>query len=210
MPETSNNLKQNDISRFKSLLDDLKRCFPEHFSQSINKVTKEIIEQTVLIISIAEQKLYLIKSQKLKNSYSISSAEAGIGNKSGSYQTPLGTHRISEKFGENALISSIFKARKNTHTVAEILNNPNTKSKDDNITSRILWLDGLEEGSNKGLDKDGNNVDSHSRYIYIHGTDEEGRLGKAASHGCIRMANNDVIELFNEVQIGCLVIITEH
>ncbi|MEH6456264.1 MAG: L,D-transpeptidase [Cocleimonas sp.] len=210
MPETSNNLKQNDISRFKSLLDDLKRCFPEHFSQSTNKVTKDIIEQTVLIISIAEQKLYLIKSQKLENSYPISSAEAGIGNKSGSYQTPLGTHRISEKFGENALISSIFKARKNTHTVAEILNNPNTKSKDDNITSRILWLDGLEEGSNKGLDKDGNNVDSHSRYIYIHGTDEEGRLGKAASHGCIRMANNDVIELFNEVQIGCLVIITEH
>jgi len=207
MPQASNNSnhKQQDISRFESLIDDLKRRFLEYF----NQVTKQSTEQTVLIVSIAAQQLYLIKNQKLRSSYPISSAEMGIGNQSGSYQTPLGVHQVSEKFGENASIASIFKARKNTHIIAKILNTPDSKSEEDNITSRILWLDGLEEGINKGFDQNSNNVDSNSRYIYIHGTDEEGRLGQASSHGCVRMANIDVIELFDKVEIGCLVVITE-
>lgn len=199
MSSTSDNSKNKlrDMSRFKSLLNDLKRKFPSKYTQ------------TLLVISIAEQKLYLIDDLKIKNRYPISSAELGIGNQSGSNQTPLGVHQISNKFGDNAPINTIFKARKNTNIVAEILTKPNAKSDKDNITSRILWLDGLEEGVNKGIDKQGNNVDSHSRYIYIHGTDEEGRLGQAASHGCVRMANQDVIELFDQVDFGCLVLITE-
>jgi len=212
MPQTSNNSnnKQKDISCFKSLFDDLKRHFSERFSQVTEKtVQQQSTQQTILIVSIAEQQLYLIKNQKLKSSYSISSAEAGVGNQSGSYQTPLGIHYISEKFGENTTIATIFKARKNTHAIAKILNTHDAKSTEDNITSRILWLDGLEEGLNKGFDQQGNNVDSHSRYIYIHGTDEEGRLGKAASHGCIRMANKDIIELFDKVEVGCLVVIAK-
>ncbi len=206
MIKTSNNLKQKDISRFKSLLDDLKRRFPKYYQKSTVKQSK----QTILLVSIAAQQLFNIRNLKLSANYPISSAEAGIGNQSGSNQTPLGVHQVSEKFGENSPISSIFKARVNTHRIAEILNIPGSKSEFDNITSRILWLDGLEDGINKGVDQHGNNVDSHSRYIYIHGTDEEGRLGQAASHGCVRMANKDVIELFKEVQVGCLVIITEY
>ena len=162
-----------------------------------------------MYLSIAAQRLYLSKNNKLINSYIISSAEAGIGNLFGSLQTPLGLHQISEKFGESAESGSIFKARKNTLKIAKILSSPDAKSSEDNITSRILWLDGLEPGINKGKDRDGNNVDTHSRYIYIHGTDEEGRLGKAASHGCIRMANREVIELFDLVQTGSLVLILE-
>ena len=77
--------------------------------------------------------------------------------------------------------------------VAEIVHERNN-NENDYVTSRILWLDGLEEGHNKG-----GNVDSFKRYIYIHGTHEEGLIGEKASHGCIRMFNNDVIELFSYI-----------
>jgi len=79
-----------------------------------------------------------------------------------------------------------------------------TTSKTDDITSRILWLSGLEQGINKG-----GNVDSYQRYIYIHGTSEEGKLGIPASHGCIRMKNKDVIKLFNKVNEGTKVLILD-
>jgi lipoprotein-anchoring transpeptidase ErfK/SrfK len=77
--------------------------------------------------------------------------------------------------------------------VAEIVHERHN-NENDYVTSRILWLDGLEEGHNKG-----GNVDSFKRYIYIHGTHEEGLIGEKASHGCIRMFNNDVIELFSYI-----------
>jgi lipoprotein-anchoring transpeptidase ErfK/SrfK len=72
----------------------------------------------------------------------------------------------------------------------------------DEITSRILWLDGLEEGVNRGGDND-----TYSRYIYIHGTTDEKRIGQPVSAGCIRMTNDDVIELFDEVLVDDLVLI---
>ena len=75
-------------------------------------------------------------------------------------------------------------------------------TEDDHVTSRILWLDGLELGRNKG-----EGIDSYNRYIYIHGTHEEGLIGQKASHGCIRMFNNDVIDLFDRVQEGTYVLI---
>ena len=77
-----------------------------------------------------------------------------------------------------------------------------TKSITDDITSRILWLEGIEIGKNKG-----ENIDSYRRHIYIHGTSEEGRLGTPASHGCIRMKNKDVIDLYKMVEVGTLVLI---
>jgi len=199
MSAISDNSTHNskDKNCFKPLLDNLKQNYPSKY------------KRTLLIVSIAQQKLYLIDNLQINKSYLISSAELGIGNKSGSHQTPLGIHQISEKFGDSAPIATIFKARKSTHSFADILTKPDEKSDKDNITSRILWLDGLEEDVNKGFDAQGNNIDSHSRYIYIHGTDEEGRLGCTASHGCIRMSNRDVIELFDIVEVGCLVIITK-
>ena len=77
-----------------------------------------------------------------------------------------------------------------------------SRSKTDDVTSRILWLDGQEQGYNKG-----GNVDSYTRYIYIHGTSEEGRLGTPSSHGCIRMKNKDIIELYDKIKLGTLVLI---
>ena len=82
------------------------------------------------------------------------------------------------------------------------IHNDKTQSKTDDITSRILWLEGIEQGKNKGV-----GMDSYLRYIYIHGTSEEGRLGTPASHGCIRMKNKDVIDLYNKVEVGTLVLI---
>jgi len=168
--------------------DNLSRRYPDH------------PQNLYILVSISKQKLYLIKEREITEIYIISSAQKGAGNLSGSYKTPLGVHCISEKFGDEAEIGSTFKARKNTYKIAKILTHQNEKSNTDNITSRILWLTGMEDGINKG-----GNVDSHERYIYIHGTDEEGRLGKAVSHGCIRMSNEDVIDLFEHVAVGTLV-----
>jgi Uncharacterized protein conserved in bacteria len=105
-------------------------------------------------------------------------------------------HKIKDKIGDNADLNTIFVSRINTKRKASIISE-DIDSDDDHVTSRILWLDGQEEGLNKGK-----GVDSYNRYIYIHGTHEEGLIGQKASHGCIRMFNNDVIYLYDIVKEG--------
>jgi len=153
-------------------------------------------------IDISQQRLYLKQNDNLIKSYPISSSKYGEGSTENSNMTPLGLHVIKEKIGTNVPINTLFISRINTKRTVNIENSRN-KTKDDHITSRILWLDGLEEGKNKGK-----GVDSYSRYIYIHGTHEEGLIGEKASHGCIRMLNNDVIDLYNYVNIGTEVYIS--
>ncbi len=184
--------KMPNIHAFQPLIDDLRNRFPK---SSLSPL---------IVISASEQKLYLIKNNIVSSSHTISTAEAGLGNRSGSYKTPLGIHKVVQKIGKGAKAGTIFKARMNTRRVAKILTEPNVRSNADIVTSRILWLAGLEKGINKGGE-----VDSQSRYIYIHGTDEEGRLGQPASHGCIRMSNKEVIDLFEKVPVGTLVDIVE-
>ena len=153
-------------------------------------------------IDISQQRLYLKQNDDLIKSYPISSSKYGEGSTENSNMTPLGLHVIKEKIGTNVPINTLFISRINTKRTVNIENSRN-KTKDDHITSRILWLDGLEEGKNRGK-----GVDSYSRYIYIHGTHEEGLIGEKASHGCIRMLNNDVIDLYNYVNIGTKVYIS--
>lgn len=153
-------------------------------------------------IDISQQRLYLKQDDDLIKSYPISSSKYGEGSTENSNMTPLGLHVIKEKIGTDVPINTLFISRINTKRTVNIENSRN-KTKDDHITSRILWLDGLEEGKNKGK-----GVDSYSRYIYIHGTHEEGLIGEKASHGCIRMLNNDVIDLYNYVNIGTEVYIS--
>ena len=153
-------------------------------------------------IDISQQRLYLKQNDNLIKSYPISSSKYGEGSIENSNMTPLGLHVIKEKIGTDVPINTLFISRINTKRTVNIENSRN-KTKDDHITSRILWLDGLEEGKNKGK-----GVDSYSRYIYIHGTHEEGLIGEKASHGCIRMLNNDVIDLYNYVNIGTKVYIS--
>ena len=159
---------------------------------------------TLLLINIQQQHLYHFKHAKLIGTYTISSASKGVGNQENSGKTPLGAHIICEKIGGGEPLGTQFKGRVSTGFIPPILDQPDQLSDDDYITSRILRLAGLETGYNRGL-----GVDSFQRYIYIHGTDEEGRLGKPASHGCIRMANQDIIDLYEEVDTQTLVYIIE-
>lgn len=157
-----------------------------------------------LLISISEQKLSHVHQSVISTSHPISTALKGTGSHEGSEKTPLGIHRIAEKIGDNALKGSLFKARMNTHQVAKTLSKKGEYSDIDAITSRILWLDGLELGKNKGGE-----VDTYRRYIYIHGTNEKWRLGSPASHGCIRMSNQAIIDLYDTVCVNTLVVIVQ-
>ena len=158
--------------------------------------TESYSQNNEIIVDISEQRLYLFNNNNLVKSFPVSTSKYGEGQIENSFKTPLGLHEIKEKIGYKAPINTIFTARENTNKRAEIQINPND-TEVDFVTSRILWLDGLENGINRGV-----GVDSYSRYIYIHGTHEEGLIGQKASHGCIRMFNNDVIELFDMVSEG--------
>jgi lipoprotein-anchoring transpeptidase ErfK/SrfK len=158
-------------------------------------------ENTHIEVDISEQRLYLVENSLIKASYPISTSKYGEGSIENSFKTPLGEHSIKEMIGEEAELNTIFTSRINTMRSATIIDQFEDTD-NDYVTSRIMWLDGEEDGFNKG-----GNVDSFRRYIYIHGTHEEGLIGTKASHGCIRMFNYDVIELFNIVNIGTKVLI---
>ena len=158
-------------------------------------------ESAHIEVDISEQRLYLMENSIIKASYPISTSKYGEGSIENSFKTPLGEHSIKEMIGEEAKINTIFTSRINTKRSATIIDQLEDTD-NDYVTSRIMWLDGEEDGFNKG-----GNVDSFRRYIYIHGTHEEGLIGTKASHGCIRMFNYDVIELFNLVNIGTKVLI---
>lgn len=147
------------------------------------------------------QRLYLWEDSGdaapvLLREYRVSTALAGLGEEAGSYKTPRGRHRIAEKIGAGAPLFAAFTARVPTGEIWTPDKDADAPGRDW-ILTRILWLYGLEPGRNQG-----GNVDSHARYIYIHGTSEEHRLGTPASHGCVRMANADVAELFGLVDVG--------
>ena len=141
-------------------------------------------------ISIKEQRLYLIKNNNIIRSYSISSSAYGEGQIENSLKTPLGKHEVKTKIGPKVPKYEFFVSRQHIPQEVKIIHE-DIDSPDDFITTRIMWLTGLTEGFNRG-----GNVDSFNRFIYIHGTHEEGLIGKKASHGCIRMLNHDVLELF--------------
>ena len=141
-------------------------------------------------INISEQRLYLLYNDGLIRSYPISSSAYGEGQTESSFKTPLGRHEIETKIGINVEKYQFFVSRQHIPKKVNIIHEA-IDSEDDFITTRIMWLTGLTEGFNKGK-----NVDSFNRFIYIHGTHEEGLIGKKASHGCIRMLNHDVLELF--------------
>ena len=154
-----------------------------------------------IVVDISEQRLYLLKNSLVIESFPISSSKYGEGSIENSFKTPLGDHKIKEKIGDNANLNTIFVSRINTHRQSKIIDEQ-IDSDDDHVTSRILWLDGQEEGGNRG-----EGVDSFQRYIYIHGTHEEGLIGQKAYHGCIRMFNDDVIYLYDMVKEGTKVYI---
>lgn len=151
-----------------------------------------------LLVDIRSQMLACYKRGKLHGCYQISTALNGPGCSANSGCTPLGWHRIAEKIGDDESLGTVFKGRVVNGCVEDV----NSAADEDLITSRILWLSGLQEGVNSG-----GTVDSFSRYIYIHGTAQEHLIGTAVSHGCIRMRNRDVVEVFDFIGMEDLVFI---
>ena len=151
-------------------------------------------------IDVAKQQLTLELAEH-SYQYTVSTASAGIGQREGSGCTPLGEHYIRAKIGALEAVNSVFVGRRPTgeiYTPELALEHP----KRDWILTRILWLCGLEPGFNRLGD-----VDTFRRYIYIHGTPDSEPMGEPHSHGCIRMRNNDLVELFDRVEAGTRVTI---
>ena len=156
-----------------------------------------------LDISIAAQCLTVMDSGKEIRRYPVSTAKNGTGEQRGSECTPIGWHSIRAKIGSEQPVNSVFKGRRPT---GEIYSNELGRlyPQRDWILTRILWLGGLEPGKNRY-----GNVDTCWRYIYIHGTSDEALIGCPVSHGCIRMKNIDMLDLFERVQAGVKVCIHE-
>ncbi len=156
----------------------------------------------MIVVDGEKQFLYLLNTESSNPSifrtYDVSTSAYGFGTIEGSDKTPTGVLAIKDKIGEMALRGTIFAARQDTGQVATIYTDQSDVEEDFVIT-RILTLEGKEVA----------NANSYERFIYIHGTPEEGLIGQPASHGCIRMVSDDVIELFTLVDEGTFVVISE-
>ncbi len=173
----------------------------QKFKESCLKFS--VLQTPYLVLIDAKcQRLYLFHLEEGVSSYFVSTSRKGVGQVEGSGQTPLGLHRIIEKIGSDANTYAIFESRVNTGKICS----PNDFSKDYIIT-RILRLSGLEDGFNKGKNRDQQVVDSYDRYIYIHGTNQVNDIGIAASIGCVRMKPDDMVDLFYKVPKNTLVYI---
>lgn len=146
-----------------------------------------------LAVSIADQTLTLLEDDQPLAVYLVSTALKGAGELSGSEQTPRGEHVVRARIGAGAVAGTVFRGRRPTGEVWT----PELAAAHpgrDWILSRILWLSGREPGRNRL-----GNCDSMRRYIYIHGTPDTEPMGEPRSHGCIRMRNADIIDLFDRV-----------
>lgn len=151
-------------------------------------------------VSVDEQQFRVIQNGVILWSAPCSTAERGTGFELDSYKTPLGWHSVRKKIGDNAPLGRVFVGAKSTKKVWK----PGDPIEKDLVLTRILWLSGDEPGKNKG-----GRVDSYTRRIYIHGTNDEARIGKPVSMGCIRLRNEDVIRAYDLVPEGTKVLITE-
>jgi lipoprotein-anchoring transpeptidase ErfK/SrfK len=140
-------------------------------------------------VSVHKQRLTLKSGRKRLAEYPVSTSRFGLGSKEGSFKTPTGKFRVAEKIGEGMPVGTVFKSRRPVKATKKALRG------EDLVMTRILWLDGLER----------RNANTHDRYIYIHGTNHEEKIGLPDSHGCIRMKNADLVELFERVPEGTAV-----
>jgi len=148
---------------------------------------------TKIDISIRDQRLIVKRGDETLRSYPVSTSRFGLGTEQGSMKTPTGRFRIAEKIGGDAPGGTVFLSR------VPLKPDDSFPPTEDLVMSRILWLDGLDE----------HNANTRKRFIYIHGTKHEDKIGSPASHGCIRMRNADVIDLFDLVDEDTPVVIRE-
>lgn len=154
-------------------------------------------------IDVGEQLLQLFDGKKLLREYPVSTGKAGIGQQKGSFKTPRGKHVVRARIGDGMPENTVFVARRPTGELWTPELHAAHPGRDWMLT-RILWLSGREPGFNRLGE-----VDTMRRYIYIHGTHDLAEMGRPGSHGCIRMRNADVIDLFDRVPVYTPVEITE-
>ena len=156
---------------------------------------------TLLVASVADQRLAEFRQiagweYAEERRLVISTSRYGLGQAEGTNKTPLGLHRIAEKIGGDSPAGSVFESREIVGTVAE--------QPEAGIAHRILWLDGLEPDFNRG-----GSVDTHARYVYIHGIGDETTLGHPASRGCLHLAATDLLPFYDRTPSGTLLWIAE-
>ncbi len=142
-----------------------------------------------LRVDVGRQALDVLRGGLIEKTYIISTSKYGLGSEPGSFCTPLGRFQIAEKIGHGAPLGAVFRSRLPTGEIAA------PGGGEDLILTRILWLDGLNA----------DNANTKSRCVYLHGTNQEALLGTPSSHGCVRMANRDIAELYDEIPEGTLV-----
>ena len=155
------------------------------------------LPERLLVVDAERQLATWIEAGNAIEAWPVSTARAGIGGEDGSYRTPPGWHRVHERIGQEAVPGTVFVSREPTGETWR-----GEPRDDDLILTRILTLDGIEDGVNRGQGRD-----SLQRYIYLHGTNHEGLLGRPVSHGCVRLSNDDVCQLFAHVREGDFVFI---
>jgi len=153
----------------------------------------------LLVVDVERQLVTLLENGAAVAAWPVSTARNGIGGAEGSYRTPPGWHRIQRRIGEQASPGTIFVSREPAGETWR-----GAARDDDLILTRILTLEGIEDGVNRGR-----GCDSLQRYIYLHGTNHEALVGRPVSHGCVRLSNSDVTELFARVREGDFVLIAE-
>lgn len=154
------------------------------------RIPRAFLFRMKLEVSVARQIMRLVDaSGNTLRSWRISTSRYGLGSEPGSNHTPLGRFRVARKIGDGAPLRTIFKSRE----VVGVWDGGDAP--EDYVLTRILWLEGL----------DPHNANTFDRYIYIHGTNQETRIGTPASHGCVRMTNADVVEVYDLVPEGTLV-----
>lgn len=159
-----------------------------------------------LIIDTTTQNLCVLDNDTVITNLPISTAKNGTGQLINTGCTPLGKHIIGDKIGGECPVGAVFVGRKFTGEIYDDeLGKLNPER--DWILSRILWLKGTENGYNLGKTADGTVCDTHARYIYIHGTPDSEPMGVPLSHGCVRMRNDDVVWLYEQVAVGTSVLI---
>jgi lipoprotein-anchoring transpeptidase ErfK/SrfK len=156
-----------------------------------------------VVIGLGEQRLHLLDDGRVVRSYAVSTSVRGAGERYGSFCTPRGEHVIRAKIGAGQPPGAVFVGRRPTGEICTPEAHRSAPARDW-ILSRILWLCGLERGRNRFGD-----VDTMRRFIYIHGCPDWSPMGVRGSRGCIRMRNDDVMELFDAVPVGTRVSIDE-
>jgi len=167
-------------------------CFLATARASAVTVSPDLSQNLQIVINVDRQRLEIMRSGTALKTFPVSTSKFGLGDDWRSYKTPLGLMQVSSKMGDNLPMGAVIKGGRFTGEVLA----PNAPGRDP-IVTRVIRLEGLEEQNRHAL----------GRGIYIHGTPEEGRIGKPVSWGCIRMRSKDLVELYQTVEVGTKVLI---